>query len=43
MLAVTGEDGRGEPVLGKMVVSGAGLASKSPQDTATAITSPYGI
>ena|ERR1017187_7538757 len=43
ILAVAGEDGRGQPVLGKMVVSGAGLASKRPQDTATPIASPHGI
>ena len=43
VLAVAGEDGRGEPVLGKIVVSGAGLTPKGPQDAATPIASPHGI
>src|SRR5271163_1375103 len=43
ILAIAGEDSRGQPVFGKMVVSGAGLPPKSPQDTAPPIASPYGM
>src|ERR1017187_4775815 len=43
ILAIAGEDGRGQPVLGKMVVQGVRLAAKSPQNAAATITSPDGI